>query len=108
MSKVGVVGAGMVGSTGAYAIVMRGLCSELVLVDKFEARAKAEAANISHAVPFAHPIRVTAGDYSALDGCSVVIIAAGVNQKPGKTRLQLLERNAAISKEVITEIEQTL
>ncbi|MCB0226175.1 MAG: L-lactate dehydrogenase, partial [Anaerolineae bacterium] len=95
MPKVGVVGAGMVGSTGAYAIVMRGLCSELVLVDKFEARAKAEAADISHAVPFAHPVRVMAGDYPALEGCRIVIIAAGVNQKPGETRLQLLERNAA-------------
>ena len=104
MPKVGVVGAGMVGSTGAYAIVMRGLCSELVLVDKFEARAKAEAADISHAVPFAHPVRVMAGDYPALEGCRIVIIAAGVNQKPGETRLQLLERNAAIFKEVVPNV----
>jgi L-lactate dehydrogenase len=83
---------------------MRGLGSELILVDKFAARAQAEAADILHAVPFAHAIRVTAGDYSDLAGCRVVIIAAGVGQKPGETRLQLLERNAAIFKEMIPEV----
>jgi len=104
MSKIGVVGTGLVGATGAYAIVMRGLGSELVLVDKNQARALAEANDILHAVPFAHPIRVAAGDYPDLADSQVVIIAAGVNQKPGETRLQLLERNAVIFKSVIPEV----
>lgn len=104
MSKIGVVGTGLVGATAAYAIVMRGIGSELVLVDKNQARACAEADDISHAVPFAHPIRVRAGDYSDLAGSQVVIIAAGVSQKPGETRLQLLERNAAIFKNVVPEL----
>ncbi|MCG3210439.1 MAG: L-lactate dehydrogenase [Anaerolineae bacterium] len=104
MSKIGVVGTGMVGATGAYAIAMRGLASELVLVDKFTTRAQAEAADILHAVPFAHPIRVTAGNFADLAGCKIVIIAAGVGQKPGETRLQLLERNAVIFKEMIPEV----
>lgn len=106
MSKIGVVGTGLVGATAAYAIVMRGIGSELVLVDKFQERARAEADDILHAVPFAHPMRVTAGDYPALAGCRVVIVAAGVNQKPGETRLQLLERNAAIFKTVIPQVFQ--
>lgn len=104
MSKVGIVGTGLVGATAAYALVMRGIGSELVLVDKNEARAKAEAADILHAVPFAHPLRVTAGDYMALKDCRVVVVAAGVNQKPGETRLQLLERNAVIFQSVIPQI----
>lgn len=104
MSKVGIVGTGLVGATAAYAIVMRGLGSELVLVDKNHARALAEADDILHAVPFVHPIRVTAGTYPDLAGSQIVIIAAGINQKPGETRLQLLERNAAIFKNVIPEV----
>ena len=104
MSKIGIVGTGFVGATAAYALVMRGVGSELVVVDVNRARAQAEAADILHAVPFAHPFRVTAGDYETLSGCQVVIIAAGVNQKPGETRLQLLERNAAIFKTVVPNI----
>lgn len=104
MSKIGVVGTGFVGATAAYALVMRGVGGELVLVDKNEVRAKAEADDIFHAVPFASPFRVSAGDYADLAGSQVVIIAAGVNQKPGETRLQLLERNATIFKAVIPEV----
>lgn len=104
MSKIGIVGTGFVGATAAYAMVMAGVGSELVLVDKNVGRAQAEAADILHAVPFAHPIRVKAGDYADLAGCSVVILAAGVNQKPGETRLQLLERNAAIFQSLVPNI----
>lgn len=104
MSKIGVVGTGLVGATAAYAIVMRGLGSELALVDINQARAQAEASDILHAVPFAHSIRVMAGDYDALAGSRVVIIAAGVSQKPGETRLQLLERNAAIFGTVVPQV----
>lgn len=104
--KVGVVGAGLVGATSAYAMVMTGVASELVLVDKNEARARAEAYDISHAVPFAHRVRVTAGDYSSLDGSKVVIVGAGVNQKPGESRLELLKRNEGVFGEVIPRILQ--
>jgi L-lactate dehydrogenase len=102
--KVGVVGAGFVGSTSAYALVMAGIGSEIVLVDKNRARAEAEANDILHAVPFAHRMRVAAGDYSELTGSRVVIVGAGVNQGPGETRLELLRRNAAVFKEVIPRI----
>jgi L-lactate dehydrogenase len=102
--KIGIVGSGAVGATAAYALVMRGVGSEIVLVDKAEKRARAEAADILHAVPFAHPLQVRAGDYSALQGARVVIVAAGVGQKPGETRLQLLERNAAVFRAVVPEV----
>jgi L-lactate dehydrogenase len=102
--KIGVVGTGMVGASAAYALVMRGIGREIVLVDKNRQRALAEADDIFHAVPFAHPMILSDGDYAALDGCRVVIVAAGVNQKPGETRLELLERNAAVFREVIPNI----
>lgn len=102
--KIGVVGCGLVGATAAYALVMRGVGRELVLVDKNTARAQAEAADILHAVPFANPLRVYAGDYPDLAGCRVVIVAAGVNQQPGETRLQLLGRNANVFRAVIPAV----
>lgn len=104
--KTGIVGSGFVGATAAYALVMRGVGRRLVLVDQNRARAGAEADDILHAVPFAHPLEVTAGDYADLAGCRVVIVSAGVGQKPGETRLQLLERNAQVFKQVIPNILQ--
>lgn len=102
--KIGVVGAGMVGAAAANALVLRGVGSEVVLVDLNMKRAQAEADDILHAVPFAHPLRVRAGSYENLDDSRVVIITAGVAQRPGETRLQLLERNANVFRQVVPEI----
>lgn len=102
--KIGIVGAGMVGATAAYALALRGVGREIVLVDKNTKRAQAEADDIFHAVPFAHPLRVSAGDYRDLAGSSVVILAAGVSQRPGETRLQLLQRNAEIFRQVVPAV----
>lgn len=102
--KIGIVGSGFVGSTAAYALVMRGIAQEIVLIDQDVKRAKAEADDIFHAVPFASSVNVYAGNYSDLAGASVVIMAAGVNQKPGETRMQLLERNSAVFHAVIPNI----
>jgi L-lactate dehydrogenase len=104
--RIGIVGSGMVGATAAYSMIMRGVGREVVLVDLDMKRAQAEADDLYHAVPFANPLRIVAGDYDALEGCSVVIIAAGVGQKPGETRLQLLGRNAAVFKQVIPAVLQ--
>lgn len=102
--KVGIVGAGFVGSTSAYALVMQGVCSEIVLVDKNTARADAEADDILHAVPFSHRVRVTSGEYRDLQGSSVVVVGAGVGQRPGETRLELLKRNAHVFADVVPNI----
>lgn len=102
--KVGIVGAGFVGAAAAFAMVMRGIGREIVLVDVNRTRAQAEADDILHAVPFAHPLNVSAGDYPALQGCQVVVITAGAAQKPGQTRLELLERNAEIFNSVIPQV----
>lgn len=102
--KIGIIGSGAVGATAAYALVMRGVGREIVLVDLNKERAQAEADDILHAVPFAHPLHVRAGDYADLAGCSVVIITAGVAQRPGETRLQLLERNAAVFRSIVPSV----
>jgi L-lactate dehydrogenase len=102
--KVGVIGCGFVGGSAAYAMVLRGVAHELVLVDINTALASAQAEDILHAVPFGTPARIIAGDYSALKGAAAIVLACGVNQKPGETRLQLLSRNAEIFRTVIPQV----
>jgi L-lactate dehydrogenase len=104
MAKIGVVGAGFVGSTAAYAIVLGNLAGEVVLVDLDEAKASAQARDIKHATPFSHPSRVLAGGYSDLAGSALVIIAAGVNQKPGETRMDLIAKNVQVFADVVPRV----
>lgn len=102
--KVGVVGAGMVGGSAAFALALSGIASEIVLVDANERLAGAQAEDIAHAVPFHSATKVSAGPYEMLAGAHVVIVAAGVSQKPGESRLALLERNAAVFRSVVGSI----
>jgi L-lactate dehydrogenase len=102
--KIGVIGTGMVGSTAAFAMVMNGVGSEIVMVDINKDAAVAQAEDIIHATPFSYPVAVHAGDYADLAGAVVVVISAGVSQKPGETRLELLDRNAAVFRSTVPEI----
>ncbi len=102
--KVGIVGAGLVGSTAAYAMVMNGVGREIVMVDMSRERAQAQADDISHAIPFAHPLDIHAGDYADLAGSRAVVIAAGVSRKPDESRTELLARNAGIFREVVPQV----
>ncbi len=104
--KIGIVGTGLVGSTIAFSVLMRKAATSIVMIDVNKKRAAAEAADISHAVPFTHPATVTSGDYDDLAGAGVVIVAAGVNQKPGESRLQLLGRNGDILRQIVPRIMQ--
>lgn len=102
--KIGVIGAGMVGATAAYAMVMRGVGREIVLVDRDRKLAEAQAQDITHATPFAYPLPVRAGDYAALEGAGIVVLAAGIGQKPGESRLDLLARNAQVFGEILPRV----
>ena len=102
--KVGIIGAGMVGSAAGYAIALMGHASSIVLVDLNHALADAQAEDIAHAVPFASATRVCAGSYDDLKEARIVILAAGASQKPGETRLQLLSRNASIIGGIVKEV----
>ena len=87
--KVGIVGTGFVGAAAANALVLRGVATELILVDLDEGRARAEAADVAHVTPFASPVRVAAGSTADLEGSAVVVLAAGTAQRPGESRLDL-------------------
>lgn len=102
--KVGVVGTGMVGTSFAYALMQRSLASELVLIDIDHARAEGEAMDLNHGLPFVRPMRIYAGTHADLAGADLIVIAAGANQRPGETRLDLLNRNVAIFREIIPPI----
>ncbi len=102
--KIGIVGAGLVGSTAAFALVMQGVGRQVVLVDADAKRAGAEADDILHAVPFAHALQIEAGSYVDLAGCKVVIIAAGVGQRPGESRMACLGRNVEVFRQIVPQI----
>lgn len=105
-ATVGIVGVGLVGSAAAYAIALSGIAGRLVLVDHAPELAQAQAEDIAHAVPFASATQVEAGGYDRLKGADVVILAAGVGQKPGETRLALLARNAAVFAGIVGEVRR--
>ncbi|MES2563604.1 MAG: L-lactate dehydrogenase [Pseudomonadota bacterium] len=105
-TRIAIVGAGHVGATFAYALMLSGLASEIVLIDVRTTLAEGEAMDLSHAVPFGHPTRIWAGDYSDCAGAVVTVIAAGVNQKPGETRLELLNNNVAVFREIVPQVVQ--
>jgi len=103
-TRVAVVGVGSVGATFAYALLLSGLAAEIVLIDANHAKAEGEAMDLNHTVPFAHPTRIWAADYSDCAGAAVTVLAAGGNQKPGETRLDLLKKNASIWRSIVPEV----
>lgn len=103
-ARVAIVGAGHVGATFAYALLQSQLVPEIVLVDANSRRAEGEAMDLSHAVPFGAPARVTAGSYEDCAGALVTVITAGAGQKEGESRLQLAGRNVAIFSEIVPQV----
>lgn len=102
--RIAVVGAGNVGATFAYALLLSGLAGEIVLIDHNQVKAEGEAMDLRHAVPLSHPTRVWAGDYKDYKGAAITVITAGTSQKPGETRLDLVHRNVAIMQSIIPQI----
>jgi L-lactate dehydrogenase len=94
--KVAIIGTGRVGASCAYALQLRGLASEIVLIDANRQRAEGEAMDINHGSQFTKPVRVWAGDYKDCREADIIVLAAGTSQKPGDTRLDLLKNNATI------------
>lgn len=102
--KVGIIGAGSVGSAAAFSLMMTGVAHKIVLIDMNEKKAQAEAMDIAHAAPFTSAGKIKAGTYEDLEGCEVVIVTAGANQKPGETRIDLLGRNVKIFESIIPQV----
>ncbi len=102
--KVAVVGTGNVGATFAYALLMSGLASEIVLIDANVSKAEGEAMDLNHAVPMHSPTRIWAGSYEDCAGAAITVITAGSAQRPGETRLDLIQRNAGIFRSIVENV----
>ncbi len=102
--KVAVIGAGFVGSTTAYTIMLKGLFQEIVLIDINKDKAEGDALDMAHGVSFQKPVNIYSGDWQDCKGADIVIITAGVNQKVGETRIDLLKRNADIFKSIVDNV----
>ncbi len=102
--KCAIIGCGFVGAAVAYTYAESGLFSEMVLLDANQKKAEGEALDISHGLPFLAPMNIYAGEYADIADAALIVIAAGANQKPGETRLDLLSRNLAIFDQIITQI----
>jgi len=102
--KCAIIGCGNVGATIAYTYTMSGLFSEIVLIDLDQARAKGEAMDLSHGLPFLSPVTVRAGEYKDLSDAALIVIAAGAAQKEGQTRLELLSANMRVFSSIVNQI----
>jgi L-lactate dehydrogenase len=102
--RVAIIGSGNVGATFAYTLLLRGLATEIVLVDANRAKAEGEAMDLNHAMPFVRPARIWAGDYADCAGALVTVITAGAAQRPGETRLAPAQRNAEIIREIVPQV----
>ncbi len=103
--KVMLIGCGMVGMSYAYALLNQNIVDELVLVDVDRRKAEGEAMDLNHGLAFASSsMRIYAGDYSDASDADLVVIAAGVNQKPGESRIDLLSRNTEVFRSIIEPV----
>ncbi len=104
LDRIAIIGCGHVGSTSAYAILLRGLAEEIVILDKNREKLLGEVMDLQHSVPLARPTRIWAGDYDDLTDADIVVIAAGAGTKPGESRLELLNRNVSVTRKIVEEI----
>lgn len=105
INRVAVIGTGAVGCSYAYSMINQGVAEELVLIDVNQAKAEGEAMDLNHGIPFApSPIKVWSGTYQDCESADLVVITAGLPQKPGETRLELVEKNTKIFRQIVKNI----
>lgn len=102
--KCAVIGCGFVGASIAFSLIQEEMFSELVLIDINQTKAVGEAMDLSHGLPFVHPMKIYAGTYADLADCFLIIITAGAGQRPGETRLELVRKNVEIFRDMIPQI----
>ena len=106
--KVVLIGTGMVGMSYAYSLLNQNVCDELVLIDVDKKRAEGEAMDLNHGLAFSGSnMKIYAGEYKNCSDADVVVIAAGVAQKPGESRLDLLQRNAEVFRSIINPVTES-
>jgi len=104
--KIVIVGAGNIGSTFAFSLMISGLAREIVLIDKNDLLAKGECMDLNHGISFAHPTKIYAAGFESCKDADIVVITAGTNQKPGQSRTDLVQANVAIFKDIIPAISK--
>ncbi|MDH4029815.1 MAG: L-lactate dehydrogenase, partial [Chromatiales bacterium] len=104
--RVGIVGTGNVGVAAAFAMFVQENCSEIILVDIDKKRARGEAIDLMHGQAYVGRIIVRDGDYEDLAGCQIVVVTAGAAQKPGETRLDLLNNNARVFRSIAEGLDR--
>ncbi|MGE5309083.1 MAG: L-lactate dehydrogenase [Deltaproteobacteria bacterium] len=102
--KVSIIGAGNVGMRFAYAAMIRGLARQMVIVDIDRRRLEGDVMDLSHGAPYVPPVEIVAGDYCDIEGSDIVVITAGRNQKPGQTRIDLVNQNVELYKQIIPRV----
>lgn len=102
--KAVMIGCGFVGSASVFSLMQSGLFTEIAMIDADMDRAEGEAMDISHGIPFMKHMKIYAGDYEDVKDAGIVIITAGANQKQDETRLDLVNKNVAIFKQIIPQI----
>ena len=107
LRKAAVIGCGFVGSSIAFCLMQKQLFSEMVLIDANVKKAEGEAMDLGHGLPYTSPMNIYAGTYDDIADCALIIITAGVNQKPDETRLDLIDKNVEIFKDIIPRISRT-
>lgn len=105
-SKVAIVGCGNVGSTFAFSLSISGAAREIVLIDKDQTRGKGECMDLNHGASFIKPVNICYAGYEGCRGADIVVITAGAGQKPGETRIDLVQRNVEIFKDIIPKITE--
>ncbi len=104
--KVGIIGCGMVGSSTAFALMESGLFTDMILIDVNRDRAVGEAMDLSHCLPYTRPVEIRAGSYRDLADCGIIVITAGVGQKPGETRMDCIQNNVKVLRSIVPSITE--
>ena len=102
--KIAIIGAGHVGSTFAFSLMLSGLAREIVLIDKDDSLAIGECMDLNHGLSFAHPTKIYAAGFEGCKDADIVVITAGANQKPNETRTDLINKNVAVFKEIVPAV----
>lgn len=104
MSRIAIVGAGAVGASFAYSLMISGLAEEIVLIDQNKTKAEAEAMDLNHGQSFVKPLRIWSGEFADCRQADIVVITAGAKQKSQETRLALVERNVLILQDIVAQV----
>ncbi|MBD3254893.1 MAG: L-lactate dehydrogenase [Candidatus Lokiarchaeota archaeon] len=102
--KISIIGCGNVGVRFAYALTIKGIAREIVMVDIDKKRLRGEVMDLSHGAPYTDPVKIIAGDYEDIENSDLVVVTAGKNQEPGESRLDLVKKNINLFRQIIPKI----